>query len=67
MNIKARRVKSRLKQIELAMIIGVTQSTISQWESGNTKPTIYNLQKLGNIFRCTVDELIADNPDTENR
>ncbi len=41
--IRAARLESRLTQGELAARVGVTQSTISFWESGVETPTVEHL------------------------
>lgn len=52
------RNKLGISQNELAKRIGVTQGAISQWEQGLSKPTIDKLIKLGEIFKCSVEDLL---------
>ncbi len=53
------RNKAGLTQGQLAEQVGVTQSCITMWESGDRKPDIINLKKLAHILGCTADELLA--------
>lgn len=61
--LKEMREAKNLKQAELADALGVTQGTISQWESGISNPSLDKLKKLASELGCTVDELIGDNDD----
>ena len=38
--------------------IGVTQGAVSQWETGEAKPTLENLIAIAKFFGCKVDDLI---------
>lgn len=50
-----------LTQQNVAEILTVTQSTISQWETGRCLPTTDKLRRLALLYECTVDELIGQN------
>ena len=54
------RKRAKITQAELASKLGVTQSAISQWESGATQPEVGKLLKMSEIFGCTVDELLKE-------
>lgn len=54
--VKQLRKKKGIQQKELAMDIGVTQPTVSDWESGKKDPSGDRLKKLAEYF--DVDELI---------
>lgn len=62
--LKEMREAKNIKQVELADALGVTQGTISQWESGISNPSIDKLKKLAAELDCTIDELIGDNNDS---
>ena len=48
---------------ELASRIGVTQGTISRYENGYVRRISDDmLGKLANVFNCTVNDLIRDDP-----
>lgn len=54
--IKELRRKKGIQQKELAIEIGVSQPTVSDWESGRKDPTGERLKKLSDFFG--VDELV---------
>lgn len=58
MKIKELRVSNNLTQVELAKMVGVKRSTITMWENRKNFPTIKNLYKLADIFKCKVDDLL---------
>ena len=61
MNAIARlRISSKLSQSDLAVKVGVTQGAVSQWESGETYPSVDKLLSLSKIFNCTIDDLFED-------
>lgn len=53
------RKEAKITQAELAVRLGVTQSAISQWESGTTLPEVGKLVKMSQLFGCTVDDLLV--------
>jgi DNA-binding transcriptional regulator YiaG len=40
--VKRIRAKGKLTQLELATLLQVSSQTVSNWESGRTKPDVYN-------------------------
>ena len=54
---KLRKVKG-LSQIELAKQLGVSQETVSKWESGKVIPDIKNLISMKTIFNVSIDYLL---------
>lgn len=58
MNLKKLRQKALLTQNELSRLIGVSQSEISQWESGKRYPRAALLPRIADTLGCTVDELL---------
>lgn len=58
MNLKSLRKKAGLKQATAAAELGVTQSAVSQWESGVCRPRANLLSKMAQLYRCTADELL---------
>jgi len=59
MSLKKLRHRAGLRQTDTAALLGVTQSAVSQWESGNCRPKAELLPKMARIYRCTADELLA--------
>lgn len=49
-----------ITQVQLAEIIGVEQSTISQWETGRSQPSLKIAVKIANALGCKVDDLIKE-------
>lgn len=60
MLIEAMRKQRRMTQTELAIAVGVTQPSISDYESGKKRPTIDTAKKLADALGCTVDDLLKD-------
>ena len=56
-NIRKYRKERKLKQSELALLIGVTRTTVTKWESGEANPRTDRLLKIANALRCSVDDL----------
>ncbi|WP_088239781.1 helix-turn-helix transcriptional regulator [Calothrix rhizosoleniae] len=53
------REKAGLTQLELSRIVGVTESTIQNWESGRTGTDhIYRIIRFCQALNCRVEELI---------
>lgn len=48
----------KISQCELAQGIGVTQGAVSQWETGEAKPSLENMIAIARYFNCKVDDLI---------
>lgn len=53
-------------QTDLAQKLGVSQNTITSYESGRTEPGITMLVKLAAIFGVTSDYLIGINPQASD-
>lgn len=67
-NIKSARIAANLKQSELATMLNVGQTTISNWETGYSSPDIESLKKMAYIFKISVDDLLGNEkaPTVEN-
>lgn len=52
------RLKAGMKQEDVANELGVNQSTVSLWESGENYPRAILLPKIANLYNCTVDDLL---------
>lgn len=64
MRLKDLRNKQHLTQNEIAISLGVSQNTISQWETGERLPRADKLPLLAKILDCTVDDLLATQSHT---
>lgn len=51
--VKELRKAAGMQQKELAVVIGVTQPTISEWEHGKKDPSGERLQKLSEVFNVS--------------
>lgn len=57
MLLKVLRVLARKTQAEAAFEVGVSQVTISKWESGKYKPSASSRAKLAEVYGVTVAEI----------
>lgn len=60
MNLKALRLAAGLSEGDLALKMGVTKSTILEWEKETYLPKTRELPALADALCCTIDELFAD-------
>ena len=59
--IKELREKNKMTQLELANKLGVSDKTVSKWETGKGYPDITLLEPIAEAFRVSVTELISGN------
>ena len=59
--IKELREKNRMTQLQLAEKLGVSDRTVSKWETGKGYPDITLLVPIAEAFRISVAELISGN------
>ena len=59
--IKDLREKNRMTQFQLAEKLGVSDKTVSKWETGKGYPDITLLEPIAEVFRVSVTELISGN------
>lgn len=57
--LKELRKKNYLNQTAFANKIGVTQSAVSQWENGLTRPNFDQLKSISAAFNISVDDLLS--------
>ncbi|MGL4606489.1 MAG: helix-turn-helix domain-containing protein [Eubacteriaceae bacterium] len=60
MKIRAFREAVSISQKQLAKMLGINQSAVSQWEIGQSYPSIFKLPALAEIFDCTIEELYEE-------
>lgn len=58
--LKVCRAKAGFTQVELALQLGVNQSTVADWETGKKYPTGDKLPIIAKALNCTIDELYAE-------
>ncbi|MHB1150750.1 MAG: helix-turn-helix domain-containing protein [Eubacteriales bacterium] len=61
------RTKNGLSQGSLAEFVDVSRQSISKWETGQAKPDVDKIVKLSEIFHVTVDYLVKDNDNLEDK
>lgn len=54
----ARQLK-KLKVIEAAELLGISQPTLSAWETGNKTPSVERLEKMADLYGVTTDFLLG--------
>lgn len=52
------RKKHKYSQNDVALLLGTTNQTVSNWEKGKTEPDIKFLKKIAVLFHVSVDYLI---------
>ena len=63
MNIKNKRLSKGLTQQSLSKMLGCGRTTVTMWENGQAIPSVDKLQKLSEIFNCSIDELLKEFDD----
>lgn len=62
-NIRRLRLDAGLSQEELAKKLGVSRSTVTQWESGWSQPRMGMVQKVADVFGITASAVVAEAKD----
>lgn len=62
-NIELLRRQKELSVKQLAALIGVSGSAVSQWEAGAKSPSKKNLEKLAHVLDTSVDCLLGKEKD----
>jgi transcriptional regulator with XRE-family HTH domain len=65
--IKTARRAAKLSQSETAAALGVRQSSVCQWERGNTVPKTKHLLQLLKLFGTTLTRLLVPEEATTGR
>ena len=63
-SLEAARINAKLTQKELAEILGVSNATIVNWESGKTEPNLSQLKKISELSGIPMDFIFV--PDKSN-
>lgn len=53
--------------MELASAVSVSRQTVSQWETGQTIPSIDNLYILKDVLGVSFDQLLSDTTDNDSK
>ena len=62
-NIRRYRKQAKLTQEELAKLVGVGRTSVTQWENGEQTPLMGNVQKLAGALKVSTLDLIYDGAD----
>lgn len=57
--LKELRKSNNMTQEQLGNMIGVTNKTVSRWETGNYLPPVENLKQLSDIYQVSINEILA--------
>lgn len=61
--LKRLRQEKRLRQDQVAALVGVTKSTVSTWESDIRQPSYQVLIQLANLYHVSTDYLLGRSHD----
>ncbi len=65
--IRKLRKQHRITQAQLAQKLNVTQTSVSQWESGRNFPDIKTARKLADLFGASLDQILAPPQDQSDK
>lgn len=65
--IREARKNAKLTQAELARQVGVTQGTVTQWETGRTAPKLHTMLTLARTLNVSVEYLIGDGGQADGK
>lgn len=60
--IRSAREEAKLSQLQVGVALGVSDKTISGYESGRISPPIDKLQKLADLFKKPINYLVGADP-----
>ena len=62
MRLREARQSAGVRVIEVMRALNVSDAAVYQWETGVTMPRIDKLKKLAELYNCTVDDLLKEEP-----
>lgn len=65
MKIKMLRTKNKIAQQVLAKTLGISQTHMSNMETGRVNVTLHQLLRIANIFNCRLDDFLKSGTDKE--
>lgn len=63
-SLEAARINAGLSQKEMAKILGVSNTTVCNWENGNSEPSASQLRKISELSGIPMDFIFV--PDKSN-
>lgn len=64
-SMKALRVNANLDQKQAAKMIGVSNNTLINWEKYKSFPDAMQMNKMCNVYQCTLDDFYLPDSRTE--
>ena len=64
LTLPAARKNANMTQKDLASALGVSTTTVANWENGRTEPTISQAREIGVIVGLSIDDIIFRRSDT---
>ena len=64
-NIQILRKEANLNQLQLAELLGCSNTTISMWMQGNSFPRSDKIDKMCKIFKCSRQDLLSEDLSKE--
>jgi transcriptional regulator with XRE-family HTH domain len=64
--IRSARRRADLSQLQLAELLGVRQSSVSQWERGSTRPSTVHLLALAAVLKASLLDFAAPAAESES-
>ena len=59
MTLKQLRESKGISQTQLANLVGLKQTTISQYENGSRKPNLNKAKKIADVLNITLDDFFC--------
>lgn len=63
--LRAARVNAGLDQADVARELGVNIATVSSWETGKTKPSLDNFQRMCELYDWPAQDVVLDHSSRE--
>lgn len=60
MGLRTLRKEKGLTQVQLAQMVRVDQTAISQWERGIAQPRLRNCLQLAQILECSIEDIFTE-------
>ena len=60
MGLRTLRKEKGLTQVQLAQMVHVDQTAISQWERGIAQPRLRNCLQLAQILECSIEDIFTE-------
>lgn len=60
------RKKHHMTQNDLAKILGVKQTSVSQWETGRNYPDIKTAKRIAEMYDATLDQILGSEEMSED-